>query len=135
MKHYEQNHGYTLFEILIVVAIVALLATIAIPNILRVKQNSNDALAMVTLRTISTAAENFSSANNGDFPPDAVSMVTAKPPFLNFNYCTTEPFAGYTYDCSGMSSSGYTIIARPICRGITGSTTFTMTTGGVLTTS
>ena len=132
MNILKYKQAYTLLEILIVVAIIALLTVIAIPNILRVRMIANDALAQVTLRTISTAAESYSSANNGQFPADPAALTVPTPPFLNVNYCTTEPFAGSTNDCSAMSSTGYFLIAKPISMGLTGSTNYTMTTGGVL---
>jgi len=133
MRTRKMQQGFTLVEIMIVVAIIALLAAIAIPNLLRAKMTSNDALAKATLRAISTAAESYGTGNNGNFPGDITSLVSATPPYLNTNYCTGAPFAGFTYDCTGMSSSGYTVIATPLQINNTGSTTETITSGGVLT--
>jgi len=47
---------------MIVVAIIALLAAIAIPNLLRAKISANDALAQSTLRALSTVAETYVTA-------------------------------------------------------------------------
>ena len=124
--------GFTLVEIMIVVAIIALLAAIAIPNLLRAKMTSNDALAKATLRAISTAAESYGTANNGNFPVDETSLVGATPPYLNTAYCAKSPIAGYNYGCT-MTSAGYSITGTPISIGSTGSTVYTITTGGVLT--
>ena len=136
MNNRKKQQGFTLVEIMIVVAIIALLAAIAIPNLLRARLSSNDALAQSTLRTISTAAESYGTANNGNYPVDETSLVGATPPYLNTAYCAKSAgtgLAGYIYNCTGMSSAGYTITATPVKVGSSGSTTETITTGGVLT--
>jgi type IV pilus assembly protein PilA len=126
------KQGFTLVEIMIVVAIIALLAAIAIPNLLRAKMTSNDALAKATLRAVSTAAESFGTANNGNYPGDWNSLTTATPPYLSTNYQAISPVAGFNYTAT-MSSAGYTVTAIPVLTNSTGSQTETITTGGVLT--
>ena len=133
MRTRKMNQGFTLVEIMIVVAIIALLAAIAIPNLLRAKMTSNDALAKATLRAMSTAAESYGTANNGNYPLNESALTGATPPYLNTAYCANSPIAGYSYDCSGMSTAGYTVIATPVAVGSSGSTIETITTGGVLT--
>jgi len=120
---------------MIVVAIIALLAAIAIPNLLRARMTSNDALAKATLRAISTAAESYGSSNNGNYPGNESSLTGATPPYMNKSYCATSQanggIAGYTYTCN-MANTGYTVQASPNALGSSGSTIETITTGGVL---
>lgn len=123
--------GFTLVEIMIVVAIIALLAAIAIPNLLRAKISANDALAKSTLRSLSTASETYATANTGNYPEAIASLTGATPPYLNTNYCTGT-FSGFTYGCT-MNAGGYTFSATPVTTGTSGTTMFVMTTGGVLT--
>lgn len=128
----NKKSGFTLVEIMIVVAIIALLAAIAIPNLLRAKLNANDALAKATVRALSTASESYATAKNGNYPIDETSLTGASPAYLNNSYCDAT-ISGYVYTCTFGSISGYTVSATPVTVSTTGTTTYTVTTGGVMT--
>ena len=123
--------GFTLVEIMIVVAIIALLAAIAIPNLLRAKLSANDALAKGTLRSLSTASEAYATANSGNYPGNITSLTGATPPYMNSAYCGST-LSGYTYACT-FAAGSYSITATPGTVGTSGTTTYTISTGGVLT--
>jgi prepilin-type N-terminal cleavage/methylation domain-containing protein len=113
MKLKQNRSGFTLVEIMIVVAIIALLAAIAIPNLLRAKLNSNQALAQSTVRALSTAAESFATANGGNYPTAIAALTGATPPYINTAYCGTT-VSGYTYTCPTMTVATCTLELRTV---------------------
>ena len=72
MRNNKQK-GFSLIELLIVVAIILIIAAIAIPNLLRSKMAANEGSAVATLRTLNTSALLYSTTFS-TLPPDLASM-------------------------------------------------------------
>jgi type IV pilus assembly protein PilA len=76
----KKQKGFSLIELLIVVAIILIIASIAIPNFLRSKMASNEASAVSSLRTINTAeVAYFTTYSNQGYSVDLVSLGGAAP--------------------------------------------------------
>ncbi|MGB9067915.1 MAG: prepilin-type N-terminal cleavage/methylation domain-containing protein [Candidatus Acidiferrales bacterium] len=69
--------GFSLIELLIVVAIILIIAALAIPNFLQARISANQASAASTVRTINTAAVSFSTAWSDGFPPTLATLGSA----------------------------------------------------------
>jgi type IV pilus assembly protein PilA len=97
----RKQKGFSLIELLIVVAIILIIAAIAIPNLLRARISANEAAGASTVRTINTAEVTYSTTYIGFAPsltmlgPAAVdctiaSVVTAA------NACLIDGVLGNT---------------------------------------
>src|SRR5713226_2662021 len=63
----KRDQGFSLLELLIVVAIILIIATIAIPSLLRSRQSAQESSAVAQLRTINTAEVTYLSSNGGSY--------------------------------------------------------------------
>jgi prepilin-type N-terminal cleavage/methylation domain-containing protein len=63
----KSSHGFSLIELLIVVAIILIIAAIAIPNLLRSRIAANQASAVGSLRTLNTAEITYASTYNSGY--------------------------------------------------------------------
>ena len=79
---------------------------------------------------MATAAEMYASTNSA-YPTSEALLIGATPPYLNRSYCETASY-GFTFTCA-WGSGAYTLVATPVVLGATGTATYTITTGGVLT--
>jgi prepilin-type N-terminal cleavage/methylation domain-containing protein len=127
-KRIKSDDAFSLVEMMVVVLVIALLATIAIPNLLRARVNAHDASAKAALKSIATALETYATANS-EYPPDTTSLLAVTPPYLHIDYFTGQ-YNGFTFT-SSITPTTYTVVASPASTGL-GSGSFTITTGGVL---
>jgi len=99
--------GFSLLELLIVVAIILIIATIAVPALLRSRQSANESHAVSNLRTVNTAEVQYISDNQGVYG-DIPELISAG--LLDFRYAL--PTSGYTFSVQlSPNSLNYTATA------------------------
>ena len=97
--------AFTLVEIMIAAGIVALLSSIAIPNVLRARVASNETFARATLKSLSTASETYMLIL-GSYPGNITSLTSASPPYINQSFCGIS-ICLYFFSCK-LSCSSFT---------------------------
>ena len=103
----KNNKGFSLLELLIVVAIILIIATIAIPSLLRSRQAANESAAVANLRTLNTAEVTYLSSAGGNYG-DLDALITAG--LVDETFTGTK--SGYNYVITA-SGSDYTAEATP----------------------
>jgi len=129
----NKQKGFSLIELLIVVAIILIIAAIAIPNLLRARMAANESSAVASLRTINTACITYNSTY-GQYPtaltdmtdvPAGTSPTSTSADLLDPVLSAATPQkSGYVFVFADTTNVAYTVNASPIVANQTGTRFF-----------
>src|SRR2546423_14286932 len=96
----NDQRGFTLVEILVVILIIGILAAIAIPAFLNQRNKAYDSAAKSNVRTAATAEETYATDNNGAYAAETLSasdtgaLATIEPSLKNAPFGTAATPTG-----------------------------------------
>ncbi|MGE3164331.1 MAG: type IV pilin protein [Planctomycetota bacterium] len=124
----KRSQGFTLIELMIVVAIIAIIAAIAIPSLLNARMSGNEASAISSLRTLTTVNEQYRT-RFGEYAGDLTDLVAED--YID-SVLAAGTKSGYDFTYTLASASQWNVVSVPSDVGTTGERGFRVDESGVI---
>jgi len=128
-EHMRKHEGFSLIELLVVVAIILIIAALAIPNFMRAKLAANESSAVESIRNINTAEVEYQTTYNvgygtlsalGTNAPGSCTATSTNACLID-DSLTSGTKSGYNFTLTpGTPPASYKSIALPIIPGQSG---------------
>ena len=149
----DRRRGFSLIELLIVVAVILIIAAIATPNLLRAKMAANQASGLSNLRTVTSASITYWSTYGDGYPPNLATLgglgvancngamlldeTLTIPPYRKSGYeldyqAQGPPVTNVPASCGAPGFLEYLTTAVPVNQGSTGNTSYCSNEPGVI---
>lgn len=129
MKKLQNRKGFTLVELLIVIAIIGILVLIAVPRFAKTTEISKVRTLQANTRTIAGAAGLYIADNGGNEPADVNALVAGK--YLNNNLNDKPKGATYSFTASSASSAASVTGTMELSKGLDATSIANLTSEGV----
>ena len=107
MTTQQRQSGFSLIELLIVVAIIAIVSAIAVPNLIASRRSANEASALATLRIITSAEATYRSTVGGGSYGDLGDLQNAGLVDEVVGASDTTPKSGYGFTVGPVNGPGF----------------------------
>ena len=125
----NKNKGFSLIELLIVVAVTGIISAIAVPNLMQSRLAANEASAMASIRNLVTAEITYASTSGTGAFGSMDNLVDSS---LVDAVVGNGVKNGYSFTITPNGSTGFTVVAIPVTKGTTGNRGFFSDQTGVI---
>lgn len=145
------RRGFTLVEVTVTIAVLAIILAIALPNLMKMMMVANEEAVVEAMRAVALACDSYQSNTGMGYPDTLAQLLGANPPYLDARFAPITrrtPWRGYQWvyvspqggvavaTVGGVlaypSRDALTLRADPVQRGVTGQRSFFMDQSGTV---